>query len=172
MTHPSDSPEGLSGQVIPLFGESTDPPRERTDPRDAARRPPPAQLVAPVPDPLKDRRQRRAAAILRNLRGQLDGMLTRGANLETGFPAARVDLGALQEMLEQSLAGLDMPGLRARWEVDVRRFLEETLEAHVQRLKDLELQCGEQAVHIRFRTQDDLGWYSYGFDLVPDRSER
>lgn len=171
MSPPSDPPESPSGQVIPLFGEGTDPPRERTDPPAAPGGLSTQELVAPAPDPLKDRRQRRAAAILRNLRGQLDGMLSRGANLETGYPAARVDLGALQSMLEQSLAGFDMAALRERWEVDVRRFFEETLEAHVQRMKELDLQCRDQGIHISFRTQDDFGWYTYAFDVFPDRSE-
>ena len=177
MAPPTPPREPPRGQVISLFGDrSGGAERGGEDPEeDSGPVEPftvgqlPSELTTPAPGPLNDRRQRRAAGTLRKLRAQLGGMVPADTNIEAGYPASSVDLGRLQEMLERSLSGLDMVGVRHRWDEDVEEFLLRTVRAHVQRVKELSVDCRETGIHISFRTQDDLGYYRYAFDVFPVR---
>lgn len=120
------------------------------------------------PDP----RQRRFAAILAGLANSLgDAIELSTSNIAAGYPAAAVDLGRLKFELERGLERFDMALVRARWDVDVRDWLTRCIFAWVQRVRSLHLAPGELGVAVRFETQDDVGYYDYGFDAMPGRRD-
>lgn len=92
-------------------------------------------------------------------------------NTATGFRASAVDLGALQEMMEDGLAHFDMARVRERWETDVRAWLIEMLRSWVQRCKFMHFDPAENGIHIQIQTQDDRGYYEYEFDVFPGRAK-
>jgi hypothetical protein len=140
---------------------------------DVARFPP----LPPMPDPptgLVDERQQAFGAFSSRIGEALDGESAQVGviNVVTGYPAAAVNLGELQEVLEAALQRFDMKEVRDRWDDDVFVWLRRVLLAWVQRCKfihfDLE---SERGIHIQLQTQDDRGYYQYEFDIFPGRQE-
>jgi hypothetical protein len=93
-------------------------------------------------------------------------------NTVAGFRASAVDLGALQNMIEDGLGRLDMNQIRERREDDVRRWLIELLRSWVQRCKFMHFDLAEKGIHIKIQTQDDRGYYEYEFDAFPGRARQ
>jgi hypothetical protein len=128
------------------------------------RPPAPPQLGA-------DPRQRRTATIVSNLGGALAGggagMAT--ANLGSGFFAANVNVGAIQAAIETSLSRFTLEIVRARWD-EVQPWIDSVLFAWIQRLKESRVELRENGVRIALKTQDDLGYYDYAFDVFPGRT--
>lgn len=91
-----------------------------------------------------------------------------GPNFATGFHAASVDLGRLQEVVGRGLARFDMPLVEERWD-DVLGWIRDVLRGWVQRYKRLKIEKRETGIHIEIETQDDHGYYSYTFDVFPGR---
>lgn len=121
----------------------------------------------PSPTP-QDPRQAGFREILGNL-GSATGLDLRGPNLQTGFRASAVDLGRLQELLEQPLRGLAMDELRRRWKDDLLPAAEKTVLGGVQRVKELRFEVRDNGVNVQLQTQDDRGYYRYSFDIFPGR---
>jgi hypothetical protein len=57
----------------------------------------------------------------------------------------------------------------ARWDVDVQRWLLDLLKAWVQRWKLARLEPRDNRIAVTFETRDDLGYFTYGFDVFPGR---
>jgi hypothetical protein len=129
------------------------------------RPPAPPQLGA-------DPRQRRTSTILSNLGGQLagGGAGVATANMSSGYFAASVNVGALQAALEAGLARFTMPIVSDRW-AEVRPWIEGVLYAWSQRLKESRVELRENGIRVAIKTQDDLGYYDYAFDVFPGRSK-
>jgi hypothetical protein len=98
-------------------------------------------------------------------------MRVAGANLSTGFHASGVDLGRLQVALERGTARLDMVQIAERWD-EVRAWMHDVLRAWVQRFKMLHIERRESGIRVEFQTQDDHGYYSYGFDVFAGRTAK
>ena len=140
--------------------------------------PPPAGSAAvfafpPLPSPPepprfdRDPRQATVTRIVGGLGGQLGGEVTvRGPNLERGFRASAVDVGAIQQMLERSLARFDEAVLEDRWD-DVRLWVQRVVLAWAQRVKELRVERLGGAFRVEIECQDDWGYYRYGFDVFP-----
>jgi hypothetical protein len=132
--------------------------------------------LPPQPEPPHagaDPRQSNLQRITANLAGLLgDGMQLGTTNTTHGFHAAAVDLGRLKAALEEGLRRFDIASLHARWEVDIRDWAAELLPRWVQRLKEASFDLRDNGVHVRLRTQDDLGYYDYAFDIFPGRRPR
>lgn len=132
--------------------------------------------LPPLPEPPRtgdDPRQRTLQRITGNLSRSLgDEMHLQTANTTTGFFASAVDLGRLRAAIENGLQRFDIDTLRARWEIDVRDWIGDLLPRWVQRVKELNLELCERGIHLRVHTQDDLGYYEYGFDVFPGRPPR
>ncbi|MDX2015359.1 MAG: hypothetical protein SFW67_34525 [Myxococcaceae bacterium] len=118
-----------------------------------------------------DPRQRRTSTILSNLGGMLagGGAGVATANMSSGFFAASVNVGALQATLEAGLSRFTLPIVRDRWD-EVRPWIEGVLYAWTQRLKESRVELKENGVRIAIKTQDDLGYYDYAFDVFPGRA--
>jgi len=98
-------------------------------------------------------------------------MTLAGPNFVEGFPASAVNVGQLQEAIERGLRRFTGENLVARWD-DVFGWLLRVLRSWVQRSKHIKIKRVEQAIRIEIRTQDDLGYYEYAFDVFPDRGGR
>ena len=127
------------------------------------RRPEPPQLAP-------DARQTKTVRIVGNIGGVLAGAGAElaTANLTTGFHAAAADLGKLQAALEAGLVRFDMPRVADRWD-EVHGWICQVVFAWIQRVKQLKVERREEGVRIELITQDDLGYYEYGFDVFPGR---
>jgi hypothetical protein len=90
-------------------------------------------------------------------------------NVARGFHAARVDLAALKSVLEAGLLEFTKATLLARWGDDLQDWMHAVLRSHVQRQKQRTVTCHDEGIHVRLETQDDLGYYSYEFDVFPGR---
>jgi hypothetical protein len=123
--------------------------------------------VPEPPDFGSDPRQQVFLGVAQALSGRTGAAVS--ANLTQGFHAARVDLAALKAALESGISEFTKATLSARWEVDVRDWMHALLRSHVQRCKQRTLEQHENGVHVRIETQDDLGYYSYEFDVFPGR---
>lgn len=132
--------------------------------------------LPPIPEPPRvgvDPRQRNLQRITGNLTGLLGGDVhIQSANTTVGFFASAVDLGRLKTVLEGGLQRFDIDTIRARWDVDIRDWIGDLVAGWVQRVKELNFDLRETGVHLRVRTQDDLGYYDYGFDIFPGRRPR
>ena len=95
-------------------------------------------------------------------------MQVRSANLTSGFPASAVDIGKLQAALERGLTRFDQAQLEARWS-EIFQWIASVIGAWVQRRKELKIERRETGIRIELMTQDDLGYYRYGFDVFPRR---
>lgn len=132
---------------------------------------PPLPRVPPPPDSLADPRQTNTARILGVFADAASPThQVSGANLSTGFPAASVDLGRLQQALEDGLARFDAAQLEARWP-KLNGWIHSVLGAWVQRRKMVKIERREKGIRIELETQDDLGYYTYGFDVFPSRKK-
>lgn len=87
-----------------------------------------------------------------------------------GFRASAVDLGALQDLIEEALARFEMSQVRERWDVDVRTWIGHTIVSWIQRCKVVQFELGETGIHVKIETQDDRGYYQYELDVFPGRS--
>ena len=87
----------------------------------------------------------------------------------TGYRAAAVDVGHLQEILEAGLRLFDMNDVRERWEIDVFDWCLTALRGWVQRRKHLKLDLAENGIRVFMETQDDRGYYTYEFDVFPGK---
>ena len=155
-----------SGNVISLFGGGRPPAPPASTPERSVLQP---VLEAPRhEDPRQD--------IGRRTLGKGTAQLGRrggGAayNLVTGMPASAVNLGKLQSLLETVISELEQPELRVRWDDDVRSALQDALLEWVQRVDAFDLQVHESGVSVSIQTQDDFGYYQYGFDVFPGRRD-
>lgn len=127
--------------------------------------------LPPLPAPPSrspDRRQANAAHVLAGLADQMGGeMRLAGANLSSGFPAAAVDLGALQSAIGSGVSRFTADQLRRRWRADVRPWTQRLVLSWVQRVKRLTVTLRKRGVHIVIETQDDRGYYRYELDVFP-----
>jgi hypothetical protein len=131
---------------------------------------PPLPPVPRAPRFPVDARQARTTRILRGLAGVAEGsMRLAGPNFTTGFHASAVDLGRLQAALSRGVARLDGAQVEARWD-EVFGWMMRVLRAWVQRYKSVHIQRGEAGIRVELETQDDHGYYSYGFDVFPRTS--
>ncbi len=137
-----------SGHVVPFppLARTPPPPRSRFDPRQAN--------VARVVGALLDAVGSSAGARPTNL---------------TGFRASAVDVGRVKAILEAGIAAFDMHQVKARWKRDVRAWMVGTVRAWVQRCKLIRLRPREAGIRVELQTQDDEGYYDYGFDVFPRR---
>jgi hypothetical protein len=126
---------------------------------------PPLSPVPRAPRFPTDKRQSSAARVIAVLAdiAKTDMRLT-GPNLTTGFHASGVDLGRLQTALARGTARLDLMQIANRWD-EVRAWMHDVLRAWVQRYKALHIELRESGIRLEFETQDDHGYYSYGFDI-------
>ena len=90
-------------------------------------------------------------------------------NTASGFPASAVDIGRLKTALESGIASFSMDLVQQRWDGDVARWLERTVLSWVQRCKSLRLDKRDNGVRVEIETQDDLGYYTYVFDVFPGK---
>ena len=161
----SEDDRSRSGNVISLFGGSRPPTLSPSAPeRTALRR---VLKAPPTEDPRQD--------IGRRTLGKGTAQLGRRGssvqyNLATGMSASGVNLGKLQSLLEGMICEFDMGELSERWDDDVRSALQDAVLEWVQRVDAFELELHDSGVSISLQTQDDYGFYQYGFDVFPGRS--
>ena len=93
----------------------------------------------------------------------------RVASTATGYPASAVDLGRLQTEIEQALAGLTLDEIRSRWDAEVLPWLAEFTRNWIQRRKTLRTEIRGHGIALTIETQDDIGHYTYAFDVFPGR---
>jgi hypothetical protein len=67
---------------------------------------------------------------------------------------------------EQALARFDMGIASDRWERDLRRWFGKSLLRWIQRTKQITTKLHTNGISVEIETQDDLGYYHYGFDLM------
>lgn len=91
-------------------------------------------------------------------------------NLTTGMAASSVDLARLQGLLEGVIVHFEMAELSARWDEDVQAALQDVVLEWVQRVDAFDMQLHESGVSVSLQTQDDYGYYQYGFDVFPGRT--
>jgi hypothetical protein len=130
--------------------------------------PPLAQIPA-GPKLGVDPRQNRTRRILNNI-GDAMGA-SPGPVPVRGYFASAVDVGAVQAALEQGLARFNEERLASRWE-EIFGWIADFLRAWIQRCKEMMIERRGPAVRIEIVTQDDLGYYNYGFDIFPARAKR
>lgn len=87
-------------------------------------------------------------------------------NLVTGYHASAAALGVIKQAHEQALADFDMRSARDRWDQDLRSWLSESLVRWIQRTKQITFELRANGIAVEIETQDDLGYYRYGFDLM------
>jgi hypothetical protein len=95
-------------------------------------------------------------------------MRVSGPNLSTGFYASAVDVGRLQAALEHGLARFDETQLERRWD-EILGWMRRVTRTWVQRCKRMRIECRQTGIRIELETQDDFGYYEYGFDVIPSR---
>jgi len=129
--------------------------------------------LARIPPPARSRFDPRQANVARIVGALLDAVGgsagTRPTNLATGFRASAVDVGRVKAIVEAGIAAFDMHQVKARWKRDVRAWMVGTLRAWVQRCKLIRLRPREAGIRVEVQTQDDEGYYYYGFDVFPGR---
>ncbi|HCH61820.1 MAG TPA: hypothetical protein DFR83_03370 [Deltaproteobacteria bacterium] len=160
----SEDDRSRSGNVISLFGGARPPTLSPAAPARAELR-----RVAQAPQ-TEDPRQDLGRRTLGKGTAQLG---RRGSsvmyNLATGMAASAVNLGKLQSLLEGVICELEMPELSERWDDEVRGALQDAVLEWVQRVDAFELEVHDSGVSISLQTQDDYGFYQYGFDVFPGR---
>jgi hypothetical protein len=129
----------------------------------------------PLPRPPKtprlpvDPRQSSSAHVIGAVAGPARGeMQVSGPNLSTGFYASAVDIGRLQAALERGLARFDDSQLETRWD-EIFDWIRRVARMWVQRCKRMRIERRQVGIRIELETQDDLGYYEYGFDVFPRR---
>ena len=133
---------------------------------------PPLPTVPEPPAGMDDERQRTFVRIVEGLTGQVteDGVHIRAANLVTGYRASAVDVGRLQELMEEALARFEMNQVRERWSDDVFAWMRRLLLTWIQRCKSIHFDLLDTGIHVQLETQDDRGYYQYEFDVFPGRN--
>lgn len=121
-----------------------------------------------------DPRQDRFRAIVGNIAAAAgeDAFHVAVANTVSGYPASGLDVGRLKTALESGLVSFDMALSLERWETDVFEWLRKTAFAWVQRCKRLTLEPKDTGIRVEIETQDDLGYYTYAFDVFPGKKQR
>lgn len=131
---------------------------------------PPLPPIPRAPRLPVDIRQTRTMRILGALAGMAEGsMRVAGPTFTTGFHASAVDLGRLQAALARGVARLDGAQIEARWD-EVFGWMMQVLRAWVQRYKSVRIKPGKAGIRVEMTTQDDHGYYFYGFDVFPRAS--
>jgi hypothetical protein len=131
-----------------------------------ARFPPMPRIPAAPRLPL-DERQTRTMRILGAVgRIAAPKMRLGGPNFATGFHASAVDLGQLQATLAKGVARFDAAQVEERWD-EILEWMWRVLRTWVQRYKHVKVERREQGIRVELETQDDHGYYSYGFDVFP-----
>jgi hypothetical protein len=132
----------------------------------------------PIPRPPKapqlpeDPRQSNSAHTIRAIAGIAESERhVSGPNLLTGFYASAVDVGRLQAALEHGLARFDEPQLETRWD-EIFDWIRRVARTWVQRCKRMRIERRQMGIRIELETQDDLGYYEYGFDVFPRRGTK
>lgn len=128
--------------------------------------------MPPMPEPPEvplDERQRTYYHVTGALMRQLINGEPAFTDTTHGFRASAVDLGAIQDIIDDALAAFDMKRLRERWDVDVRKWIGHTIVTWIQRCKYVHFNLAENGVHITIETQDDHGYYQYELDVFPGR---
>ena len=97
------------------------------------------------------------------------GVSLASIDIVSGFHAARVDLADLKAALETCIAEFTMDQLRTRWEDDVCALMQQVIGSWVQRRKEVRLRLRDNGIRVEMQTQDDMGYYNYGFDVFPGR---
>ena len=160
----SNDDPSAGGNVISLFG----------GPRTTAAEPPPPtrNVLGPVPeaprydDPRQDLGRRTLGKGTAQQGRRKSGV---SYNLTTGMAASAVNPGKLQGLLEEMVADFEVAELTNRWRVDVHDGMQDALLEWVQRLDAFELVLHDSGVSVSLQTQDDYGYYQYGFDVFPGR---
>jgi hypothetical protein len=91
----------------------------------------------------------------------------RATNLALGYHASAPSLGVIKSAHEQALAHFDMRIVHDRWDQDLLRWLGKSLVRWVQRTKRVSTELHTNGIAVEIEAQDDLGYYRYGFDLMP-----
>jgi hypothetical protein len=91
-------------------------------------------------------------------------------NLTTGMAASAVNLAQLQSLLEGVIVKFEVAELTARWDNDIQAALQDVVLEWVQRVDAFDMQIHESGVSVSIQTQDDYGYYQYGFDVFPGRT--
>jgi hypothetical protein len=91
-------------------------------------------------------------------------------NLTTGMAASAVNLAQLQSLLEGVIVRFEVAELTARWDDDIQAALQDVVLEWVQRVDAFDMQIHESGVSVSIQTQDDYGYYQYGFDVFPGRT--
>ncbi len=87
----------------------------------------------------------------------------------TGFRASAVDVGQLQQMINDAISTWTMEMVRDRWKEDLFGWLRQLLRAWVQRCKEMRFEIEGNGIAIHLETQDDRGYYGYDFDAFPGK---
>lgn len=148
-------------------------PRDRTASKSREVTPfPPLPRPPKAPRLPADRRQSNSAHTIRAIAGIAGSeMDVSGPNLSTGFYASAVDVGRLQAALEHGLARFDETQLETRWD-EIFDWIRRVARTWVQRCKRMRIERRQIGIRIELETQDDLGYYEYGFDVFPRRGTK
>jgi hypothetical protein len=148
-------------------------PRDRTASRSREVTPfPPLPRLPKAPRLPADPRQSGSAHTIGAIAGIAGSeMHIRGPNLSTGFYASAVDIGRLQAALEHGLARFDETLLETRWN-EIFDWIGRVARTWVQRCKGMRIERRQMGIRIELETQDDLGYYEYGFDVFPRRGSK
>jgi hypothetical protein len=98
-------------------------------------------------------------------------MRVSGPNLSIGFYASAVDVGRLQTALERGLARFDEGQLEERWD-ELFDWIQRVARSWVQRCKRMRIERCPKGIRVELETQDDFGYYEYGFDVFPRRARK
>lgn len=131
---------------------------------------PPMPRIPVAPRLPTDTRQARTMRILGAVASAVETkMHLAGPNFATGFHASAVDLGQLQTVLAKGVARFDAAQVEERWD-EIFEWMMRVLRTWVQRYKRAKIERREKGIRVELETQDDRGYYSYGFDVFPGRS--
>jgi hypothetical protein len=87
-------------------------------------------------------------------------------NLATGYHASAPAVGIVKSAHEQALTHFDMRNVHDRWEEDLGRWLSNSLIRWFQRTKRVSTKLYPNGIAVEIETQDDHGYYRYGFDIM------
>jgi hypothetical protein len=128
---------------------------------------PPLPAIPPAPQQPPDERQAKAVQVIGGLASAVETeMQVAGPNLTTGYYASSVDLGRLQAELGKGVARLTAAQLEERWD-EVFSWMRRLLRSWVQRCKLVKIERQELGIRVELETQDDHGYYKYGFGVFP-----
>jgi len=137
---------------------------------EVVRFPPLPPVPIPPSGPL-DERQNTFRRIIGNITGELfqqDGEVG-VVSMVTGYRASAVDVGQLQQMIDDAISTWTMDMVRDRWKADLFEWLHQLLRGWVQRCKHMQFDIEGKGIGIHLETQDDRGYYNYDFDAFPGR---